>query len=138
MSDLTPSYKLRRMEESDLRTVLKWRNHKRNRDVSLDSRIIPLDEHLNWYRHSSDSLKLIFTEDNRPVGVIIYDRNSYYWSIYLDNSVSTGLGLGQIMAALTFKYLKTLGFTKVKAVYGSKKSQEFHKKIGFINGERSL
>jgi hypothetical protein len=91
---------LRAAVDADRDTVLAWRNHPDVRAVSLTTHVIPPAEHAAWWAAAlpDPALKiLIFTEADRPAGVVIFDlrRNPAAWSFYLDVA---GLG-GRLLPA---------------------------------------
>ena len=92
---------LRPAVEADAERVYSWRNHPLVRRASLDTREIPWEEHLAWFRRALESAErrlLIAEQDESPVGVLRFDvkEEQAEISIYLDPG-RTGQGLGTAM-----------------------------------------
>jgi len=126
------SYKLREMTEGDLEFVLQWRNHPAIRNVSGSNLHISRDEQYLWFNCSTDTLKFIFTEEEKPLGVIISDANDY-WGFYLDPSIDRHRGLGRLMLSLFLVHAKERNFKEIKAKVNktNEGSHVLHKSLGF-------
>jgi len=72
---------LRPAEDSDRDPLLSWRNHPAVRGASLTTHVIQPAEHAAWWAARSGDV-LIYTEDGRPAGVVIFSGTT--WSFYLD------------------------------------------------------
>lgn len=122
------------MYESDLKWVYNARNHVYVRSASGSSKRISFREHRVWFDCSTDSIKLVFTEDEKRLGVVIYDGRGY-WSFYLDpnSNRSLGRGLGRLMLSLALVYLKKRKVKKIKALIleTNEISYRIHKSLGF-------
>lgn len=134
MEDLFPNYRLREMYESDLEWVLKARNHAFVRGMSGSDKKITMLEHRVWFDCSTDCLKLVYTLNNEPKGVVLYDKDGF-WSFYL-RPVSGGYfrrGHGRIMASLflAFAYKYGLKVINAKVVHYNGPSIHLHEGLGF-------
>lgn len=139
------SYRLRRMYESDLKSVHKWRNHASVRNVSGSNHRFTLAQHRHWFDCSTSTHKFIFTEEEEARGVILFDTSGQ-WSFYLvpGNGSRHRRGLGRLMLSLFLVYAKEEGFEEVRGVVNkdNEKSHELHKSLGFkllaiyANGDR--
>jgi len=121
------------MCERDLRWVHSARNHDTIRAASGSDKRISFRDHRIWFDCSDFVDKLVFTEDEKAKGVILYDRRSNYWGFYLRPSVNPHAGLGRVMLSLTLLWLKREGVKVIKAEvkrenYGSR---GLHESLGF-------
>lgn len=131
---------LRRMQESDLESVLTWRNHPDIRRFMYTSHIIGMEEHCRWFereKNNADRHLLIYEEQEQALGYVnlhqMAKNGIYDWGFYISPEAQkgTGIRLGQA----TFSYARTLeSFHKLCAqVLGNNtRSLAFHKKLGFI------
>lgn len=132
MDDIFPTYSFRLMEESDLDWVLKARNADSVRAVSGSNQRITKRAHYIWFDCSTDSLKLVFLEDEKPKGVLIYDAKGF-WSFYLIPAASRHSGLGRLMLSIFLVYAKRKGIKEIKAhvMPENVNSKRLHFSLGF-------
>lgn len=131
---------LRPMQESDLATVLTWRNHEDIRRWMLNSEPIDLNAHIEWFNRNKNNKNkhfLIFEYDKEPQGyvsfVAISNSSVYEWGFYVQPQSIQGMGriLGECSLNYAFEYLN------IKKVFGqvlgfNTKSLNFHQKLGFV------
>jgi L-amino acid N-acyltransferase YncA len=121
------------MTESDLTLVWKWRNHLHVRITSACEARILWEEHLNWFRNpSSSAYKLIFTENEKSIGVLTKNFLGY-WSFYLDPDAPKRMGYGLILLSLAVAHCKRIGDTAIRARVKASNlaSLQLHKQVGF-------
>jgi len=139
-------FRLRPMAESDLQTVLKWRNSEHVRNNMFTDHIISPEEHRAWFEKVSNekrSLHLIFEYLGRPIGVVNIDQiyrltNKCVWGFYLGER-DLPKGCGSAMGFFALEYLfDRLGFRKVigEVFTFNADSMRFHKRLGFIEEGR--
>lgn len=130
----TSNYRLREMKEKDLELTHKWRNTKSIREVSGSNKRFSLDEHRVWFDCSTSAVKYVFEEDGKAQGVIIYDRQTHYWSFYLNPSSRRRSGLGRLMLSLFLLLAKDEGFKEIKAEikHDNRASITLHYQLGFF------
>lgn len=82
------------LSESELETILVWRNQPEVRKNSLNDHIISKQEHLRWWQKIKDDPSkkwMIFHQENEPVGVINYydikPESESFWGFYLANKL---------------------------------------------------
>lgn len=128
----TASFALRPMTEEDLPLVLKWRNDPAVRVTAVDQTPISFETHLGWFKAISSGEKYIFTEDSKPIGVLLINVLDY-WSFYLDPSIPKKNGYGQIMLSLGISLFKRQGRRVINAHVKETNipSLNLHKKLGF-------
>ena len=138
--------RLRPMADSDLDTVLLWRNSDRIQSMMYTDHEISSDEHRAWFTrvsHNRNSRHLIFEYDGRPAGVVnvtdIDERNRRcHWGFYLGE---TGLpkGCGAAMGALALEFMfEQLGLNKVvgEVLAHNEQSMHYHSRLGFVEEGR--
>jgi hypothetical protein len=127
------SFALRDMCESDLRWVWRARNSVEVRRNSNSDRIILFNQHVHWFNSTSHLLKLVFTENGRSRGVILYDRESHIWSFYLKPDCPKHDGLGRVMLSLFIAVAKRLKFKKIIGIIqlANTASTFLHLDLGF-------
>lgn len=127
------SYRLRRMYASDLKWVFRARNHETIRSASGFSERISFRDHCNWFIRESNLIKLVFTEDSKPKGVITYDKEWFNWSFYLVPSKRKRSGLGLLMLSLFLVYAKEKRFKIIKGLVlpWNEISHKLHRRLGF-------
>lgn len=105
-------FKLRPLTESDLATVLAWRNSERVRENMYTDHAISMEEHRGWFekqRSSSGPDKyLIFESTGRPLGFVSFTRFNIasgvcYWAFYLGET-DVPRGTGAIMEYMAIEY----------------------------------
>lgn len=134
-------YKLRPMNENDLKKVLEWRNSDRIRENMYTDHIISWDEHVKWYtkvKKDPNSIYLICEYKNKSIGLICLtdiDRNNgkCCWGFYLgDTDVPSGSG--QVMEFLALEYIfENINIRKLycEVFLFNKKVVNLHQKFGF-------
>jgi L-amino acid N-acyltransferase YncA len=77
--------------------------------------------------------KLVFTENEIPRGVVLYDQVSRYWSFYLVPSTKAGKGFGRLMLSAFLVYAKQRGVKLIKASVNidNRRSTDLHHSLGF-------
>ena len=134
-------YRLRPMAETDLRTVLRWRNSARVRAVSFGDHEIAWDEHVAWFARSQadDSASLlIFERSAIPCGVVNFtgidrDAGSCEWSFYLGDPElpkGTGTVMGFFALERAFAGLD-LDRVVARTFLRNQASVRYHDRLGF-------
>lgn len=132
--------RLRPLNSSDLEMVLAWRNDEKVRRWMINQDIIPLSDHLDWYRsnkHKTDRFFLIYEHDSIPEGYVsftpIKHSLAYEWGFYIRPSGRKGLGQLLGYAALEYGF-NTLNISKIfgQVLSFNEKSIDFHRKLGFM------
>lgn len=130
---------LRKMDETDLELVLSWRNDDNIRKWMINTAIIELKEHSDWFeRNKNHATKkfLILEYQGQPQAyvsfVLVPNSKSYEWGFYLQPFAPKGMGL--ILGELALKY--AFSELEVDRVFGqvlsfNEKSIGFHRKMGF-------
>ncbi|WCK54191.1 UDP-4-amino-4,6-dideoxy-N-acetyl-beta-L-altrosamine N-acetyltransferase [Aneurinibacillus sp. Ricciae_BoGa-3] len=134
-------YKLRLINENDLKLILSWRNSEKVRRNMFTDHEISIDEHRNWFQNlekNNTALYLIFEIDNQPRGLVSFSDIDYgnkncLWGFYLGQE-NLPKGTGYIMGCLGLHYAFTE--MKMRKVCGevfnfNKVSINYHKKLGF-------
>lgn len=131
---------LRSMNETDLDTVLSWRNSDEIRRHMLSDAIINRKDHLEWFKKNSDSAtaELFVAEyKNSPIGVVtITEINSKNktctWGMYIGGS-DQNLGVGILMNIKVIDQI--VDIHNVRKIWGhvlGKNSViQIHEKFGF-------
>ncbi len=101
------SIRTRKMRESDLEAVLRWRNHPGVRKCMLSPHEITMAEHLAWFdRSEKDDTRvlLVVEEDGQIMGCVVFSNVSCAgtadWSFYVDPDSLPGTGRKVCAAAL--------------------------------------
>ena len=139
-------YSLRQMTESDLPTILGWRNHPDVRKNMYTQHVISWDEHAAWFhRMKDDPSKRYFVcvNGSEPVGVVGFygirdDHKTAEWAFYSGDVSARGVGSQMEFLALEYAFLE-LGLEKLSCeVLGYNESViAFHRKHGFrVEGVR--
>jgi UDP-4-amino-4,6-dideoxy-N-acetyl-beta-L-altrosamine N-acetyltransferase len=99
------------MRQSDLETVLRWRNHPAVRKCMLSQHEITMSEHRGWFERSAkDSTRalLVVEEDGLMMGCVVFTNVSCSgtaeWSFYVDPDSPAGTGRKVCEAALDFAF----------------------------------
>lgn len=132
---------LRSIKESDLKTVLTWRNSERIRSQMFSDHIINEPEHRSWFESllNHNTVVLIFECCNRPVGLsdfkeIDEQNHRCIWGFYLGES-DLPRGTGLLMGYLSMEYaFNTMNMRKVysEVLATNTVSLSYHKKLGFV------
>lgn len=134
-------FSLRPIEESDLDTVLSWRNSDRVRAYMYTDHIITPTEHRNWFeraRQSEFHPILVFEYKGAPRGLKSFSRidrqnNHCHWGFYLGDS-DIPRGCATVMGFLALEYIfEQRNFRKLYAetFAFNKSSVTYHKRLGF-------
>ena len=80
----------RRVIESDLETILRWRNLSENRSKMLTSHTITWPEHLDWWSSLGQNKQKVFilTAKEIDIGVVNFFEKTgrLFWGFYLSDS----------------------------------------------------
>lgn len=132
--------KLRVLAYEDLEMVLQWRNHDDIRKWMVNSDIIPLHDHLNWFERNktkTDHLFFIFEYQQQPQGYVSFiaipNSSAYEWGFYIKPDAEKGIGKLLGHTALNHAF-NQLNFKKIfgQVLDFNQKSVSFHKKMGFV------
>jgi UDP-2,4-diacetamido-2,4,6-trideoxy-beta-L-altropyranose hydrolase/UDP-4-amino-4,6-dideoxy-N-acetyl-beta-L-altrosamine N-acetyltransferase len=133
------SSRLRVMQNQDLVTVLRWRNHPTVKKFMLNTHEIGMREHLTWFeRVSVDSSRMLLIYERRgvPMGFVqfsgLYDPRGAEWGFYLAPQAQKGTGRALGTAALKFGFIR-LGISKIigEVLPENAASIKFHQRLGF-------
>lgn len=136
------SYRLREIRETDLDTILKWRNAKRVRENMFNDHLITMDEHKNWFKKiqfNSDYVYRIFEYEDNPAGLISFSNidtkdKRCSWGFYLGDLVVPP-GSGTVMGFLGLELaFESYDIRKVcSEVFNfNNRSISYHLKLGFV------
>lgn len=129
----------RRMRESDLETILSWRNHPDVRKCMLSQHEITAAEHRAWFHrsvHDDTCALLVLEDDDQIVGSVVFSNISFActtdWSFYVDPASPAGTGRKVCEAALDFAFSE-LQIHKVagKVLVNNEASIRTHLRLGF-------
>ncbi len=132
---------LRPLTESDLLTMLEWRNAPAVRENMYTKHEISEAEHRNWFARQQDDehSRWYIYEDkwNKPEGVVYFtqyepERQNSFWGFYASPNAKAGTGSCILLEALDHAFFK-LGLHKLnsEALVKNAKSIGIHKKMGF-------
>lgn len=131
--------RLEKMNESDLKMVLKWRNQDCIRKYMFNNEIIAFNDHRKWFDHLiGDPLKKvgIFYLNDSPCGFLqinVLFGHSCEWGFYIGDQTAPK-GAGTVLGYLALNYIfDTLHMSRVNAeIIGfNKRSISYHIKFGF-------
>ena len=131
--------KLKKVEVSDSKRLLSWRNKKFIRENSLNKKKIDKKSHEIWIENTQNSKKgiwLIYSEGKKDVGhcsAIYIDKKNVSWSFYIgERNFSPGCGVRMLVFFLK-KLFFEIGISKIEAnvTIENCKSQKLHKDLGF-------
>jgi len=96
---------LRPARDSDVPTMLAWRNQDANRAVSTYQHVITADEHARWWAAvQADPTRrvLVFEKDGRDLGVVTFfdldaEARTGGWGFYLDHETVTAEGIAMLV-----------------------------------------
>ena len=133
-------HKMRPMKESDLKQVLKWRNHPDIRKCMYSNHKIETDEHKEWFIKSCEDpaiTLLIYQQGKKACGFVSIKQTSFpkvaKWGFYVAPNAQKGSGFE--LGKLAIKYaFEQLGFHKLcgEALSFNEKSIVFHQRLGFV------
>lgn len=133
------SIRARKMRESDLETLLRWRNHPDVRKCMLSQHEITMAEHRMWFdRSAKDATRalLVVEDDGLMIGGVVFSNVSCAgtadWSFYADPDSLAGTGRKVCEAALDFAF-RELQIHKVagQVLDFNKASIHTHLRLGF-------
>lgn len=132
---------LRKMNEQDLETVLRWRNSDRIRTNMYTDHIISLKEHRAWFKRIKDdptALYLIFEHLKHSIGLANFTQidiknNNCMWGFYLGER-NVPRKSGTIMGYLSLSHI--FDINKLQRVNGealdfNEASKRFFQRMGF-------
>lgn len=132
---------LRPLAESDLLTMLEWRNAPSVRENMYTKHEISEAEHRNWFarqKNDEHSRWYIYEDEmSKPQGVVYFtqyqleQRNSF-WGFYAGQNAKPGLGACMELDALDHAFT-SLGLHKLncEVIATNNKVVNLHKKFGF-------
>lgn len=134
---LYTQYDFRDMRESDLDWVLKARNRLYVRNQSENNHILDTCTHVKWFHNSDNTLKLIFSEDVDPIGVVLYEKDTCYWSFYLTETKHLSKGKARLMLSYFLVLARELGIKKIRGRIkrNNKPSLGLHRDFGFVEDQ---
>jgi len=133
-------FSIRPLLESDLPTLLSWRNHPEVRRFMFSQHEIGVNEHREWFALASmdEQCQLLIVECTHiPVGYVkfegVNEGGISDWGFYVDPGAPKGSGTGVGVVALNYAFNK-LQLRKVygEVIEGNQRSILFHRKLGFI------
>lgn len=131
---------VRRMRESDLETILCWRNHPDVRKCMLSQHEITVAEHRAWFYRSVDNdtcALLVVEDDDQMVGSVVFSNITFActtdWSFFVDPTSPAGTGRKVCEAALNFAF-RELQIHKVAGtvLVNNQASIRTHLRLGFV------
>lgn len=133
------SMRARKMRESDLETVLRWRNHPDVRKCMLSQHQITMAEHRAWFdRSAKDATRalLVVEENDLIMGCVVFSNiscgSTTDWSFYAKPDSPSGTGRKVCGAALDFAF-RDLQIHKVvgQVLAFNEASIRTHLRLGF-------
>jgi UDP-4-amino-4,6-dideoxy-N-acetyl-beta-L-altrosamine N-acetyltransferase len=134
-----PSESLRPMTETDLETVLSWRNHPDVRRYMYTAHEIELDEHRRWFSRAgmNPAIELLVYEKSGEGGGFVNITRTRCpevadWGFYLAPHAPKGTGRSMGHLALRYSF-EQLELHKVcgQALGFNERSIAFHQTLGF-------
>ncbi|MDH3892461.1 MAG: UDP-4-amino-4,6-dideoxy-N-acetyl-beta-L-altrosamine N-acetyltransferase [candidate division Zixibacteria bacterium] len=136
-------YKLRRLREDDLPTVLTWRNSQRIRANMYTDHIITNHEHRDWYRQTANddhSRYPIIEYKGQPMGLSYFtniDRvnGTCMWGFYVGDEEAPR-GTGTVLGFLSMNFIfvrEQLREVGGEALAFNVPSQKLFNRLGFSN-----
>lgn len=131
---------LRPMKDSDLETVLSWRNHDSVRRFMYTQHYIKPDEHRHWFEqseHNPNRYLMIYQPASNPLGFVNIDLKSSGlladWGFYNAPDAPKGTGTELGKSALSYGF-EILNLHKIcgQALGFNTGSIKFHEKLGFL------
>lgn len=130
---------VRPMNESDLKRVLRWRNHAEVRRYMYSQHEISLEEHSRWFARVSqdpERLLLIFEINTTPLGFISIHQAARGgvadWGFYM--APDARKGTGRVLGQATLRYaFEAAGLHKLcgQVLAFNDRSIRFHLNMGF-------
>ncbi len=144
---LIENYRLRVVEDDDVRLIFDWRNSLHIRKYMKNTDIIQFENHLQWFKNCKNNrnkiLKLCLYKE-KPIGLIQFNLDYFNrtgeWGFYIGEQ-TVPPGSGKIMCSLALDLVfHQLGMRKVCAqvLDYNVKSLSLHKKLGFHEEGRLL
>lgn len=139
--NLINDFKIRRLEERDLKLVLDWRNQLHIRENMYTDHIISWEEHVAWFHRvelHKNSEYFILEIKEIPAGflsIVDIDKKNgkCYWGFYIGD-ISAPRGSGSIFEFLALNYIfNELHIRKLycEVFAFNEKVIKLHKKFGF-------
>ena len=131
---------LRKVNLNDVELIFKWANDPDVRNNSFNTNQIVWDEHVKWFHRKihTDSIWLILENENKPVGVIRFDKEvSSYILNYSIAKEFRGFGYGKKIVELGIEHLlnQNMEINTIEAhvKVNNKASQKVFNSLGFDN-----
>ena len=131
--------KLKKVEVSDSKRLLSWRNKKFIRENSLNKKKIDEKSHKIWIKNTQNSkngIWLIYAEGNIDIGhcsAIYISKKNVSWSFYIgEKNFSPGCGIRMLVFFLKKLFFEE-GISKIEAkiMLDNQKSKKLHQELGF-------
>ena len=129
---------LRKVNLNDVELIFKWANEPDVRNNSFNTNQIVWDEHVKWFHRKihTDSIWLILENENKPVGVIRFDKEvSSYILNYSIAKEFRGFGYGKKIVELGIEHLlnQNMEINTIEAhvKVNNKASQKVFNSLGF-------
>ena len=131
--------KLKKVEVSDSKRLLSWRNKKFIRENSFNKKKIDEKSHKIWIKNTQNSKKgiwLIYAEGNIDIGhcsAIYISKKNVSWSFYIgEKNFSPGCGIRMLVFFLKKLFFEE-GISKIEAkiILDNQKSKKLHQELGF-------
>lgn len=134
--------KLRKATMDDCKDIFIWRNDATTRKMSIDTKEINFEDHVNWLENAlnNNELKLYIIEyENSKIGVVRFDRDGHDLIISINlNPAFRGQGLANNSLTLAIDEIrKEWVFDKIIAKIKSENKASFKlfERCGFIQKE---
>lgn len=142
MESLVASFRFRRLEQSDARTLFDWRNSDRVRKFMYNDRLIDWETHLGWVAQkisSSQDQIFVTSHGETEIGVIIFSEidtvnRRCKWAFYI-GSESSAPGSGSVMEWHAIDYaFNTLALNKLacEVLASNERVIRLHNRFGFV------
>jgi len=137
---MTSNGRIRKVTESDLLTLLTWRNHSQVRSFMVSQHEISMDEHRAWFTRAAQDEKrrlLIVEDEAGPIGFVQFSDVApggiADWGFYARPGAPKGAG--RIMSTVALNHaFSALRLHKVcgQALIGNIASIKLHLGMGFV------
>ena len=128
----------RKVNLNDARLIFNWANDPEVRNNSFNTNEIVWDEHVKWFHKKiqTDSVWLILEKQNKPVGVIRFDKgDSSYILNYSIAKEFRGFGYGKKIVELGIENLvnqkKEINTIEAHVKLNNQASQKIFHSLGF-------
>ena len=130
---------IRQANATDEKSLFEWRNHRKIREVSLNTDEITWDQHHAWFStllSNNNRVLLVGEYKDTPIGVVRFDlqNDCAEISIYLvQQNESNGLGISLLRSAekWIFEYRNEIKKLKANVLENNHLSQSFFIKAGY-------